>query len=338
MSAPLLARAALLAAARLLALAALLAAPSGCGPDWHLPLIVEPEPPGGDRFGGGPALRLRDGTLVWSGDLPIRADACQPACADLDRDTLSDVWEQELLRAVRPTLWLHRDDGVFFDPRAAMAMIGRVTPWGDTIHVMIAILYTRDYGRCGGDDHPGDVERIALELHPLADGRSARAERWYTAAHEGTSYEASLYGTFPLPRPIWPSGSLMYWTPGSTLDGLIVARDKHATYPSLATCAGRRVPCVDDLCSIDVPLDILPWNAGEPEAPLLENLDALGFPGQCVWCPQAFCGDAAGAPESSCVPPLREKLERSPFAPRPAPPLGAAPSSTTAATAPARGR
>jgi hypothetical protein len=284
---------------------------AGCGPDWRLPLLVEPEPASGDRNGAAP-LRVLEGTSVWTGELPIRAAACQPACADLDGDGLSDVWEQALLHAVRPTLQFHRDDGMFFDPRAALAMIGRVTPWDDTILVILVITYGRDYGRCGGDDHPGDLERIALELRPLADGRSARADRWYIAAHEGTSYDASRYGTFPAQPPIGPLRA-MRWSLDAPPDSLLVARDKHATYPSLAACAGRRVPCVDDLCSVDQPIDLLPWNAGEPTAPLLEDLDDLGFPGQCVWCPRVFCGDAPGAPAASCVPPLLEKLEHSPF-------------------------
>jgi hypothetical protein len=313
-------------AARALALAALAA----CEPSWDLPLIAEPAQTRADQDA---ELRAVEGSPVWTGAQPMRAGDCGPPCADRDGDGLADVWERALLRAARPTLWFHRDDGMFRDRRAALAMIGRVTPArvpgaggrpgagggsDEKLLVTIVLAYSRDYGRCGGDSHPGDTERIALELTPLPDGRSVRAERWYTAAHEGTSYDASSRGHFFAlehhPALTWQ------WSLDAPPDSLFVARDKHATYPSLAACAGRRLTCVDDVCGAEVPLELPVWNAGEPDAPLLTSLDALGFPEQCVWCRQPFCGDGRDAAAGGCASPMADKLEHSAFSPVPAPP------------------
>jgi hypothetical protein len=283
-----------------LALVALLAIAACTSPDWQLPAAAT------DQGREVPVLEIRNGQPIWSSDLAIWTSDCFHDCLDEDRDGLQDVWEQALLQSVRPILWMHHDDGLFRDRRAALAMIGRVWATATTIHVIIVIAYTKDYGRCGSDSHPGDSERIVIQLAALADRHSVRADRWYTAAHEGTSYDASLFGTFASMH-----GAHVRWQSDSPVDALYVSRDKHATYPTATTCAGHSVPCLDDICAADVPIDVTPWNAGEPSAPLLLDLSAHGFPEQCTWCNTPFCGDGSG--RANCAGSVRDKLTHDPF-------------------------
>ncbi len=253
-----------------------------------------------------------DGAPVLVSPGPIRA---MRATDDVDRDGLSDTWEDAVLATVRPIMMMHSGDGVFHDRDAVVALVGRVAPATAHILVTIVIAYSRDYGRCDGDRHAGDTERVALELvaDPHRPDRAVIVNRWYTAAHEGTASDASAQGEFAQlgpPRPETPvdfaTGSLPVWS-------VLVSRDKHASFTSPEACAGNRVPCLDDICatfSSVVALDLAPWNAGEPAAPRLDDLDEVGFHGECAWCPRRFCG---GRTASRCASPMREKLLVDPF-------------------------
>jgi hypothetical protein len=243
---------------------------------------------------------------------PIRA---LRAADDVDRDGLSDTWEDAVLATVRPILLLHAGDGMFRDPDAVLALVGRVAPVGDDILVTITIAYSLDYGRCDGDRHPGDSERVAIQLarDPMRPDRVVTPNRWYTAAHEYTSYDRKQSGWFAELGPPGPDAGRDPATGDLPLWAVYVARDKHASYVSLEACAGNRVACLDDVCadwSTVVPLALVPWNAGEPGAPRLDALDEVGFSGECVWCGSKFCG---GRKTTGCASPLIDKLLPDPF-------------------------
>jgi hypothetical protein len=244
---------------------------------------------------------------------PIRVlgpSRASPA-ADADGDGLDDAWEDAVLVRLRPRLRFHDRDDLFFDAGARLAMVGRVWPGDDDrIHVVFLVLYSRDYGRCGYGDHAGDVERLTLALEPDLDGRTVTAVAFYTAAHEGTALDrgqSGLLGFFPPPEAEsfpWP-GPPPVWE-------VLVARNKHASYMSYGDCRGG-TPCVDDICAdLDgVGLAVPVANVGEVDAPRLDDLAALGFPGECIYCGRRFCGDVSGG--EHCPAPLAEKLARDPL-------------------------
>jgi hypothetical protein len=278
------------------------------GPEWSMPEHRETR----DDHRGLAIDDTGQGVPVLVSALPIRASR---ATDDRDRDGLSDAWEDAVLAAVRPILLLHTDDGAFHDPEAVLALVGRVAPAGDHVLVAITIAFARDYGRCGGDRHAGDTERVAIEL--IADPRRPEhaviANRWYTAAHEGTASDRGATGTFSELGPPPPESGIDPATEVPPLWSVFVARDKHASYTSQHACAGNRAPCLDDVCAdfaTVVPLDLAPWNAGEPDAPRLDALDEVGFPGECAWCSRNFCG---GRTATGCASPMTDKLLVDPF-------------------------
>lgn len=253
-----------------------------------------------------------EGAQVLVSASPIRAAR---ASDDVDRDGLSDAWEDAVLETVRPILLLHSGDGAFHDRDAVIALVGRVAPARDHILVAITIAFSRDYGRCEGDRHPGDTERVAVELipDPRDPDRAVIANRWYTAAHEGTASDRSAQGMFFDLGPVGPEAGVDVGTGSLPLWSVLVARDKHASYTTREACAGKRVPCLDDVCadwSTVVPLYLAPWNAGEPSHPRLEELGEVGFPGECAWCTQTFCG---GRTTTGCASPMVGKLLVDPF-------------------------
>jgi hypothetical protein len=130
----------------------------------------------------------------------------------------------------------------------------------------------------------------------------------YTAAHEGTASDhGRMFSGADLGllvhEPLAPGGEPR-WV-------VFPSADKHATYASVDICETiSPLPCFDEDC--DGGEDRLPEvvNAGEDAARRVEDLTALGFPGEDAWADQPFCG---GIDSTSCSATVREKLLSDPF-------------------------
>jgi hypothetical protein len=267
---------------------------------------------------------LEGHALVLRSELPRLVADCRrltatPAiCDDQDADGLVDAWELLVLARLGPVVRLDAEEPLLSEPGFAVALVGRVAPAAERVRAFMALLYTRDYGSCGGvTAHHGDAERVVLELEPLADGSAGdvRVRRAYTAAHEdrATQHNRSFEGGELAALVIEPD-------PATREPRWIVysSRAKHATYASPAICESRsRLPCLREHCSRDeiaapARYDLLfpVANAGEPDRPIVTDLGPCGFPGEDAWADRPFCGALGG---QACGGSVRSKLLQSPF-------------------------
>jgi hypothetical protein len=183
--------------------------------------------------------------------------------------------------------------------------------------VFIMLGYSFDYGRCAQGGHRGDSERVALDLEitasmparpELADypgeGWTISVTRFYTAAHEGTSTDASRISS-----PAEVEGDLditgARWR-------IYAGRAKHGSFPTRASCQ----TAADGICTMEdcqsYHLLLFPIvNAGEPDMP---SGIALPFPGESIWSEAPFCGGIASG-DLPCATTARRKLIDDPFAP-----------------------
>ncbi|MCA9658493.1 MAG: hypothetical protein KC486_09120 [Myxococcales bacterium] len=267
---------------------------------------------------------LRAGRLAFESNLPPAVDAClalpvlDPPCADVDEDGLVDAWEDAALDRLRPLRRMDEEEKLIDDADAVIADVGRVAPVGGDVRIFVMLGYHRDYGSCGGiSGHNGDSERVALDLAPDPEGGPGGVVTVgaYTAAHEGSVTDHSM---------LFVGDDLDVLVLGDDPDTgeprwvVFPSADKHATYATVEICEGISiVPCLDEDCApdgVDDPAayDLLPLshNAGEENAPRLEDLAAVGFPGDHAWADQPFCG---GLGPGSCSSAVREKLLVDPF-------------------------
>ena len=252
---------------------------------------------------------LVDGALALLTNLPPHAADCPAGgpCGDLDADGLTDAWEDLVLDRMRPVQRFDEDEQLLTDPGAMMGDIGRVAPTpGEPFGVIVFVVlaYSIDYGSCGVSGHDGDPERVALHLVGIDGG--VRVAEAYTAAHEYTAGDRSAThaGT-----------ELVYSAEPRWV--VFPSRDKHGTYATVDGCESSVIPCVAEQCAPDgvaVPgaYDrVSPVvNAGEDTARLVEDLGALGFPGDDAWADQDFCG---GHDSTNCSAKIRDKLTIDPF-------------------------
>jgi hypothetical protein len=287
---------------------------------------------GGAGGGGAPpapfelavSTELDGATLVLRCNLPSELEPCLALeatgapCEDLDADGLVDAWEDVVLDRLRPVILLDEDESIVDDPDGVIGIVGRVAPVGELVHAYMMLGYSHDYGSCGGfTSHAGDSERVVLSLEPVpgGDAGDVRIVEAYTAAHEGTvndhgrvftevEHDELAIGNDPvIAEPRW----FVY-----------ASANKHATYASKSICEGISVvPCLDEDCGADGVTDpaayavLAPYlNAGEEAAPLVDDLGAVGFPGELPFADQDFCGGLGG---SGCSSSVREKLLVDPF-------------------------
>lgn len=266
-------------------------------------------------------LRLRTTIAAASVDCdPEESSAV--ACADLDADGLSDMWEHVALQRLRPFVRMHAEEPLFRDFQGRVASIGRVTPAANGhIRVFLPIVFSYDYGRCSATEHRGDPERVVLDL-VQRDRRTVEVAGAYTASHEGTGLDGSLriHGEAmdELEYVMDSKTQMLRWVVYSSIG-------KHAIYPSAHACSEKgRFPCTGDDCASDGDgrNDLLPsvYNAGEPGR---ANLDIAvpqdGAPTlllEQVWSEQNYCGDVPNTANYSinCGGPIRVKLIDDPFA------------------------
>jgi hypothetical protein len=290
--------------------------------------------PDGISRGGGGELRLKT-------PLPARVSDCPSgsSCADADHDGLVDAWEDSVLDQFKPAVTFDEDEPLLKEDgrNDVFASLGRVSLRADgRVTVNVLLLYTRDYGApnpiCfSASQHAGDVERVAidLELAPSAPGRGdAIVRSMFTTGHEGTEDDQSrVYRGDDLKsletiddpvtkRPRWR---------------VYASQAKHATYATKKHCEGVRLKnflhrfCVNEDCAADGVSDNdkarftrVPRidNAGEPNAHRVEDLRALGYPGETSWTDTTFCGGLnVDRAKEECPPSVKSKLLADPFVP-----------------------
>lgn len=259
-------------------------------------------------------------TLGLRTNLPARLDDCSqisgPTCEDVDQDGLTDAWEDLVLDRFRPAVRFDEAEPLVNDAGAVLVDVGRVVEADDGgVRVFIMIGYSEDYGRCGLSAHPGDSERVAVNLERVGPG-DVDAIGFYTAAHEGTLTDSGQVFTGAdlalLSFPDDPGTAEPRWMIWSS-DG------KHASYGSAQLCEDAQwAPCVEEDCEADgvdpIAYTRIPevFNAGEEASPRLTDLTSIGFPGEDAWADQEFCG-GLGSGILGCASAVREKLLNDPF-------------------------
>ena len=199
------------------------------------------------------------------------AAAVSASAQDLDRDALSDQFEQSLLERFAPTLLLARGecDGLpaSFVPNRLEPFVrakdgtvyGQAFPLQPVdgrarIELHFFHLWSRDCGRLG---HSLDAEHVSATVSASrADAPAAMwtADAWYAAAHEGSACDAS-------------SGAQARVI-GAEATGprVFVSKGKHASYFDRGQC---KWGCGGDECGDDTTIAANTIvNIGEPNAPL----------------------------------------------------------------------
>jgi hypothetical protein len=272
-----------------------------------------------------------DNGLVLHTNLPARVIDCleineaQVPCQDNDQDSLTDAWENLVLERFHPIRRFDEDETLVSDASAVLGDVGRVkfaqpaSPQNPfRAHVMIMLGYSEDYGSCGGfTSHNGDSERVALNLEQiLGTTGDVQMVQVFTTGHEGTANDQSII------FEVADFDQLVYETSfdnGEPRWVVFPSADKHATYATVDQCEGVSIiPCLDEDCGPDnvanpALFDRLPpvVNAGEEAAQLVDDLTALGFPGDDAWLDQDFCGGLDRS--NGCSSAVRDKLLNDPF-------------------------
>lgn len=238
-------------------------------------------------------------------------------CADVDRDGLTDAWEDTVLAHFQPRLELDEQERGLTDPSFRVGTAGRVVARHDDpsrVVVFYGFAFSEDYGSCSFTDHHGDVERAVIELERTAGTNGdVRMIKAFTAAHEGDVTDAShLYEGDRL------ASELEFVSENGAPRWLLyTSRNKHGTYANKRTCESKKLPCVADYCaSSNKPnrndYRRLPrlLNAGEPEHPRDSGWSRFGYESADAWSTKPFCGLASGG---SCDSAPRSTFVRDPF-------------------------
>ncbi len=274
--------------------------------------------------------RLRLTTTV-----PRRTEACSAlldaaSCRDADGDGLTDLWERIALHRLRPFVRMHAEEPLFRDYYGQVVAVGRVTPAADShIRIILMMLYSYDYGRCGEEQHRGDIERVVLDLVEV-DDTTTDVVGLYTAAHEGKS--AGIDRSVLLTGDQFGEAEFAIDEVTGMPRWVVYASiGKHATYPSAGACSAGFVLCLRDDCTAgsDTRYTLLfdIYDVGEPDALDFEFEGGMAdspyrattpppSPEQ-VWGAVDYCGPipefSVGGYSSACCGPMREKLLLDPF-------------------------
>lgn len=199
------------------------------------------------------------------------AAAAPTSAQDLDRDGLSDQFEQALLERFAPTLLLARGE---CDGAPASFVPGRPDPFVQAkdgtlygqafrideldgrarIELHFFHLWSRDCGRLGHDLDAEHVSAIVSASRADAPPAMWMADAWYAAAHEGSACDASS-GAQARVIDAEANGPRVF-----------VSKGKHASYFDRGQC---KWGCGGDECADDVVLaSKRVVNIGEAAAPL----------------------------------------------------------------------
>lgn len=202
---------------------------------------------------GVPDAGAVDAGVPDAGEVDAGIDA---GLADLDLDGLDDAIEAQLAAASLPVLGVHPSDAC---ARSGLLYRARKHPLDPTLVFIVYVhLFERD---CGLTSHVGDDEVFAVTVNPSVGVTAMRA-----ISHQGTLCERrSDCGTCN-------GASACETSSGRPI--VYFSKDKHAAYVSRSACG--TLTCLDQCASGDrqgIPL----VNAGEPNAPLTEDLTDAGF-------------------------------------------------------------
>lgn len=184
---------------------------------------------------------------------------------DKDKDGLDDALEQTLAETYLPFLSLAPDDGCSLG-----GIVFRLYPHPtdpNFIHIIYDHLFETD---CGINGHTGDNEVFGATIDPkVAPPEGIIALRAVT--HQGEFCEKTTEcGTC---SGLMACGTAM--KNGKAFPVVFSSKDKHATYVVQGEC--NVFSCLDE-CALNAKDTAVPLvNAGEPTAPLTNNLTSSGF-------------------------------------------------------------
>ncbi len=231
---------------------------------------------------------------------------CQgPACKDRDGDGLNDLWENMIMRQLRPRLMFDGGDDLWKHKADVVRVLTSVTPIvrNGQSYVLLAsvITFSRDYGYLIGWDHPGDTEAFGMVFRVEGHG----ALRWVSSVAKGHPCVTC--------RPKFHVDTQEFGDDGTPI--LYVEQDKHGLWQNGRSCREKAAFS----CRGDRSLRPDSVNVGDysPEGTraLVDALDGIAaggtfgelaglFPGDAVWTPARaripgrFCGGSAGCTKS----------------------------------------
>lgn len=201
------------------------------------------------------------------GSAPGAGGAGGSASADADGDGIDDAAEQTMAHDYFPFLSLQPNDQC-----PLHGVLYRLSPHPadpSKVHILYDVLYERD---CGLNGHVGDNEAMGV----LADPN--------VAAPDGILAVRSISHQATVCERVTTCGSVAGCSPcvtaernGAMYPVAYSSKDKHGGYVNESTCDSS-VICDAGGCGLNSAADDPPlYNAGEPGAPLLNNLTTQGF-------------------------------------------------------------
>ncbi|MCB2181614.1 MAG: hypothetical protein KQH63_06295 [Desulfobulbaceae bacterium] len=240
------------------------------------------------------------GFLCYSLLLALAPATCAAAASETEEDfsqaELAPSAEELAVHFFPYRVWYHRNETCSWpaeeeNPGVAVYRVRTHPRDPDFLAVTFSILYRND---CGGifelDSHPGDVESFTYTLMP--DQTCEMGWRLFsvkTTAHAGTPGDV---------------GEEVLNTCGP-LSEIFVSYRKHGTYLSIEQCNENIDPT--QRCGRGFAADFELVNAGDPEAPLADDLSAYfpsdpGNPGEYIWTGDGrFCGGQYVEDRLQCV-------------------------------------
>ncbi len=300
---------------------------------------------GGGTTGGGTTGTGGDGTLTLTlSDGGRRVQTSLPfllpsgssgGANDPDKDGLRQDFEDALLARVAPKVELdEEEDWLTARPTDRVVHYGRVMSFPSRtrlrfIIVNYATAWSRDYGRFAvGIDaydktvairHNGDVERV-VEAWEVIDDHTLELRYVFTSAHGDATLHSGVWaarGSSCNEGKVVLGVDQTLCSELSFDDGHVLlqaSEDKHAYYPSAATCEAVRLVFrlgtgFGEDCGGGGRFLFPVVNAGEPGAHLVDSIGDT-FAHEFVWTTDQFCGGDDGSYNRSlpCVGAIGPKL------------------------------
>lgn len=230
---------------------------------------------------------------------------CANTLPDRDQDGFNDDCEYRLARAFAPQLRFTSGDGDV-SREEYWAVQYKPNAWPKS---SISIIYLLGYHTDGGHpfegplspapwistDHVGDAEFVIVELTAMYGGNFWNAHKAFTSAHWGSQWDRSAWHQYY---------DIQYADTAGGRPRLYVAKDKHASYNSAASCNQH-----GDICGpshfTGSPRVLPERNVGSSHHPMLNNVRSEFpsiYPGEeWFWSPVNFrgwtgrSGDSAGS-------------------------------------------
>ncbi|MFL5318689.1 MAG: hypothetical protein ACJ790_03465 [Myxococcaceae bacterium] len=179
---------------------------------------------------------------------------------DVDRDGLEDSYENRLARDYLPFFSMDPQDGC---PLSGILFRARPHPKDPNL---VFVIYDRLYQRdCGLSGHVGDDEVFSVTIDPRKPF-PAGLTAMKAISHQGTACER-------VSTCDRCGGSACTFN-SAQLPVVFASKDKHGSYVDTSTC---QFSCFDS-CTLAANSSVPPMqNAGEPGAPMTNNLSTNGF-------------------------------------------------------------